>query len=544
MQSKSLTKQTLVQGALILTLAALVVRLMGAIYRIPLGRMLGDEGMGIYNIPNQFYWLFFTISSAGIPVGVARLVAAKVSVGMYRDAYRTFKIFLYTMMGAGLLFSLTLFFGAGWFVKVGIVPNPHSLYGLKVISPIVFFAAVTAAYRGLFQGLQNMSAVAASQVGEQIMLVIGTLLFSYLLLPRGLAMAAAGGNFGAVPGAVAATFIMVYIYYRNRPELQRLINEDRTTGREGAWSLMKKVFVISVPISLASMSMAVNSIIDSVIIINRLQLASYSLERATALYGQLSGFAMSFINISIAFSLSLGTSIVPSVAEAYTIKDHRAVENRIYQAIRLSILTSLPAAAGLFVLAPQLTLLVFANKDAGIPLAAIAPAIVFWGTNLVFNGALQGLGRADIPVKNLLAGLAFKISITYFLTPTALGIRAAALGTVIMYTVASLLNILAIKRLVGFSFNITDGLLRPGLATVIMAWGVWQTYSLIYSLTGHNSPASLIAILAGIIIYALVILLIGGVRADDINRLPLIRRAYPLLLAYEKWKEKFFNKLR
>ena len=538
MQSKSLTKQTLVQGALILTLAALVVRLMGAIYRIPLGRMLGDVGIGIYGIPNQFYWLFFTISSAGIPVGVARLVSSKMASGMYRDAYRTFQIALYTMLGAGLFFSLALFFGAEWLVRAGIVKNPNSLYGLRAIAPVIFFAAVTSAFRGFFQGLQNMSAVAASQVADQVMFVTGTLLFSYLLLPRGLTAAAAGANFGAVPGAIAATLIMVYYYYRSKPGLVQLLDEDRSTGQESGWSLMKKVFAVSIPISLASISMAVNNIIDNILIIDRLQFKGYSLQQATALYGQLTQFAMSFINISIAFSFSLGTSIVPSVAEAYALKDYPTLKTRVSQAVRLSLLTAMPAAAGLFVLAPQLTLLVFANEQAGIPLAAIAPAIVFWGANLVLNGTLQGLGRADIPVKNLLAGLALKIPITYFLTPTTLEIRAAALGTVIMYTVASILNILAIKRLVGFTFNLTGGLLRTGLATATMAWGVWHTYALTHSLTGYNSVASLTAILAGIVIYAAAILLIGGVRADDINRLPLIRRAYPLLQAYEAWKEK------
>jgi stage V sporulation protein B len=544
MPSKLLTKQTLVQGALILTLAALAVRVMGAIYRIPLGRMLGDEGMGIYIIPNQFYWLFFIIASAGIPVGVARLVSSKIASGMYRDAHRTFQIALYTMLGAGLFFSLTLFFSAEWLVKTGIVQNPESFYGLRAIAPVIFFAAVTAAFRGFFQGLQNMSAVAASQVAEQVMLVTGTLLFSYLMLPRGLTAAAAGANFGAVPGAIAATLIMIYYYYRSKPSLLQLLGEDRSTARESAWSLMKKVFAVSIPISLASMSMAVNHIIDNILIIDRLQFAGYNLEQATALYGQLTGFAMSFINISIAFSFSLGTSIVPSVAESYTARDYRAVKTKVSQAFRLSLLTSMPAAAGLYVLAPQLTLLVFANKEAGIPLAAIAPAIIFWGTNLVLNGTLQGLGRADIPVKSLLAGLALKIPITYFLTPTVLEIRAAALGTLVMYTVATLLNILAIKRLVGFSFNFSNGLLKPGLATAVMAWGAREIYSLTYSLTGNNSAAGILAIMAGMLIYAAAILLIGGVRAEDVSRLPLLRRAYPLLKSYESWKEKLINRLR
>ncbi|GBF34617.1 stage V sporulation protein B [Desulfocucumis palustris] len=545
MQSKSLAKQTLVQGAVILTLAAIVVRVLGAVYRIPLGRMLGAEGLGIYGIPNQFYLLFFTISSAGIPVGVARLVSSKIAAGMYRDAYRTFQLALYTMLGAGLFFSLALFFGAEWLIKVGIVKNPDSFWGLRAVAPVVFFAAVTSAFRGLFQGMQNMSAVAASQIADQIMLVTSTLLFSYLLLPRGLSLAAAGANFGAVPGAMAATLIMIFFYFRHRQGLLHLVGEDRSARQERAWSLMKKVFTVSIPISFASVAMAITGIVDNILIIDRLQLAGYTVQEATARYGQLTQMAMSFINFSIAFSFSMGTSMVPSVAEAYAHKDYSTIKTRLSQGVRLSVLTSLPAAAGLLVLAPQLTTLVYADREAGIPLAVIAPAIVFWGTNLVLNGTLQGLGRADIPVKNLLVGLAVKIAITYFLTPTSLEIRAAAMGTVTMFIVASTLNILAIRRLVGFSFNIADGLLRPGLATAVMALGVRQIYGLAHSITGHNAPASLLAILAGMVIYAGVIVIIGGVNAEDVRRLPKIGRRTALLLeAYENKKNSIINKKR
>lgn len=544
MRTKALKKQTLVQGAIILTLAAIVVRVLGAVYRIPLSRMLGDEGMGIYGIPNQFYYLFFTISSAGIPVGVARLVSTKIAAGAYRDAYRAFRLALYAMLGAGLFFSLALFFGAGWLVKAGIVSNPDSYNGMRAIAPVVFFAAVTASFRGLFQGLQNMSAVAASQVADQVMFVMGTLLLSYLLLPQGLAMAAAGANLGAVPGTVAATAMMIFFYYKQRPEFIRLVREDTSPEQERAWSLLKKILVISIPISFASMAMSITHVIDNILIIERLQLVGYTLQEATAFYGQLTQMAMSFINISIVFSFSLGTSLVPSVAEAYATKNYELIKTRSSQAVRLSLISSLPAAAGLLVLAPELTLFVFASEEAGIPLATIAPGIIFWGVHLVLSGILQALGRADIPVKNLLAGLVIKIALTYYLTPTALGIRAAAMGTVIMFVVASLLNILAIKRMVGFAFSPMDSLLRPGLAAVIMAWGTRQAYVAAFAYTGHNSPATAIAIVAGMLIYVPALLLLGGVSAEDMGRIPKIGgRAATLVTAYENKKEMLLRRI-
>ncbi len=545
MAGRALNKQTIIQGALILTLASILIRLLGAAYRIPLGRMLGDEGMGIYAVPNQFYLLFFTISSAGIPVAVARLVSEKMSAGLYRDAYRTFTVSFAAMFSAGIFFTLLLFFGASWLVETGLVANPASYHGLLAIAPVIFFSAVTASLRGLFQGLQNMSPVAVSQVADQVILVAATVLFSYLLLPGGLALAAAGANFGAVPGAVAAAAIMAFYYFRHRGALISMVRQDTSGYREEALSLLKKILAVSVPISFAGMAMAVTGIIDNKLIIDRLQLVGYSQQEATALYGQFNQFAMSFVNISIAFAFSLGTSLVPSVAEFHGSGNRRQVGQQASTAVRLSLLSTLPAAAGLYFLAPQLTDLMFANAEAGIPLAALAPAVIFWGVHLVLAGVMQGLGRANIPVYNLLTGIAFKIGITYFLTPTPIGIRAAALGTVAMFAVSSALNIISVKRMVGLKIDFSSSVVRPGLAALLMGMAVREVQRLSLPLFGHDYLATIAAMLAGALIFPVLAAILGGIRADDLKNMPGIgSRAAAILLAYEKRRDRFLGKTR
>lgn len=512
--------QTLLKGALILTLAGLLVRVLGAVYRIPLGRLLGDVGLGLYAIPNQYYLLFFTISAAGIPVGVSRLVAAKAAVGAWHDAYRTFQITLLTMLLLGLGFSLLLYYGAPFLVQVGLVANPAALAGMRAIAPVVFFAAVTAAFRGLFQGLQNMTAVALSQVVDQTLLVVGTLLFSYLMLPQGLAAAAAGANFGAVPGAVAATLFMLLVFLRYRPQFKQALLLDHSGSRESAWQLLKKVFTVSIPISFANVSMALTGIIDNKLIIERLQLIGHSQQQATALFGQLNQMALSFINISIAFSFSLGTSLVPAVSRAHTAGDHSAVRSQLRAALRLSLITSLPATAGLLALAPQLTDLLFANSAAGLPLRYLAPAVIFWGLHLVLSGTLQGLGRADLPVRNLLAGIALKIVLTYAFTPTWLGIRAAALATTSMFALAGALNVLSLRRLVGLEFRPRQDLLPAATASALMAAAVWAVYRALLSWVGHSYPATALALCCGLLIYPLLLYTLGGITPADLARLP------------------------
>ena len=522
MSGNLLNKQTVLQGAITLTAAAIIVRILGALYRVPLGRMLGDEGLGIYAVPNQFYLFFFALSSAGIPVALAGLVSEKIALGHYRDALRAFRITRSAMIVLGLLFSLLLFAGAGRLISTGLVPNPDAYLGMQAISPVLFFAAVIAAYRGLFLGLRNMRAVAYSQVLEQVLFVAGTLLFSYLLLPYGLNIAVAGANLGALPGAAGAALLLVYLYRTQRRELIHLAARDLSGVREGTLSLLKRILNTALPISFAGVAMAITAIIDHKLILDRLQLVGYSLDEAVALFGQFNQMAMPFINISIALAVALGASLVPAVAESLAVKNHARIKTQLNQAVRLSLVIALPAAAGLFLLAQQLTLLVFAEGEAGVPLAALSAAVVFWSVHLVTSGALQGMGRAMVPVRNLVIGITIKLLITYYFTPTPLGIQAAALGTVVIFVVSSLLNIVHLSSLVGFRFSPVESLLKPGLATIVMSACVLLVYREAYMLLGGNTWPTVLAVLAGVVVYPGALVAVGGINSEDVRRLPVI----------------------
>ncbi len=519
MANKLLNKQTVLQGALILTVSWMIIRILGAVYRIPLGRLLGAEGLGIYAVPNQIYMLFFTLSSAGIPVAVASIVSEKMALGHYRDALRTFRVARAAMLVLGAIFTLLLFFGADWLIERGLVQIPEAYLGMQAIAPVIFFAAVTAAYRGFFQGLQNMRAVAYSQLADQVMLVGATLLFSYLLLPRGLAVAAAGANFGAVPGAVGATLMLVFLYRWQRRDMFELAGQDLSGVREGTLSLLKRIFSVAIPVSFASVAMSITHLIDQWMIINRLEFAGYSHQQAVALFGQYNQMAMAFINISIALAVSLGSSLVPSVAEFFTLKNMERIRYQLDQALRLAVQFALPAAAGLYLLAPQLTELLFAEAEAGVPLAAVSAVVIFWSVHLVTAGALQGMGKAIVPVRNLVFGIFFEVAITYYLTPV-LGIQAAAYGTVVIFVVSSLLNVVALSCLVGLRFNLWEMLSRSVPATLVMCAGVWAVFQMSVREMGGNTVPTLLAVMAGAVLYPTALLGFGGVRAEDVRRLP------------------------
>ncbi|MTI85899.1 MAG: polysaccharide biosynthesis protein [Firmicutes bacterium] len=522
MTRNPLNKQTVLQGAITLTAAWIIIRILGALYRIPLAHMLDAKGMAFYVLPNQIYYLFFALSTAGIPVALASIISEKVTIGHYRDALHTFRVARTTMFLLGLAFFLLLFASAGWLIEIGLVVIPEAYLGMRVVAPVIFFAAITAVYRGLFQGLRNMRVVAYSQVTEQVILVAATLLFSYLLLPRGLEIAAAGANFGAVPGAVGSTVMLVFLYRRQRQDMLEMVKQDLSGVREGTFSVLKRIFVVALPVSFAGMVMSMTAIIDQNLIVDRLQLVGYNYDQAAKQYGEFTGMAMAFINISTVLAASLGASLVPATAESLAVKNLARIKTQLSQAMRLALVFALPAAAGLFLLANQLTLLVFADERAGIPLAALAAAVIFWSMHLVTTSALQGMSRAGIPVRNLLVGIVIKVLITYYFTPTPLGIQAAALGTVAIFFVSSLLNIVHLSRLVGFEFNTVEMLLKPALATVIMSGCVLSVYRATLQTWGGNTWPTLLAVFAGMVVYAVVLVVVGGIRSEDVQRLPVI----------------------
>ncbi|KJS12795.1 MAG: polysaccharide biosynthesis protein [Peptococcaceae bacterium BRH_c8a] len=518
-----LNKQTVLQGVITLTVAFIIIRILGALYRIPLARMLGNEGMAFYVLPNQIYYLFFTLSTAGIPVALSSIISEKIVLGQYRDALRTFRVARAAMLLLGLTFSFLLFASAEWLIKIGLVAIPETYLGMQVIAPVIFFAAVTAAYRGLFLGFRDMQVVAYSQVVDQAMMVVATLLFSYLLLPRGLEIAAAGANLGAMPGAVGAALMLVFLYRRQRLDILAVAKQDLSGVREGTLSLLKRIFSVALPVSFAGVAMSVTAIIDQNLIVDRLQLVGYSYKQATAQYGAFIGMAMPFINISIALAASLSASLVPAVAESLAVKNLERIKTQLSQALRLALVFALPAAAGLFLLAHQLTLLVYVDEGAGVPLAALAAAVIFWSVHLVTSGTLQGMGRANIPVRNLVVGIAIKILITYYFTPTPLGIQAAALGTVAIFLVSSLLNIVYLSRLVDYEFKAVETLLRPCVATLVMSVCVLAVYRATLQQWGEdNTWPTLLAVCAGLAVYPLVLVALGGISSGDVRRLPVI----------------------
>lgn len=511
------------QGALILGVAGLIIKLLGAIFRIPLANIIGDEGMGYYQTAYPIYVLFLTLSTAGIPIAISKLVSERCSLEQYGAANKVFRVSFSLLFAIGIVSSVSLFFGAEAIVNS--LGNPKALFAMKAIAPALLFVPIMAAFRGYFQGMQNMKPTAASQIVEQLFRVAAGLSLSILLVIKGREFAAAGASFGATAGAVAGLASISAIYYYRRKSIHRQIHAGKRGSSDSTASILYKIFVIAVPVTIGAAIMPIMGTIDVAIVMKRLQASGYTEQAANSLYGQLTGMAGPLINFPQVLSMSIAMSLVPAIAGAFHKRDMDFVKYNVELGVRTSMLIGLPSALGLMVLAEPIMLLLYPMQKASAVSAAsslfiLAFGVIFLSVVQTLTGVLQGLGKQMIPVINLLIGATAKIIITYTLTGIeSINVRGAALGTVAAYILAATLNLIAVKRYTGVRFDVMITVVKPAVSVLIMSVCVLAIHRIALLPLG-NALATLVAILVGGVVYVAMLFLTKSITEDEVLLLP------------------------
>jgi stage V sporulation protein B len=521
-----LTKQSFVKGAAILTIAGFFARAAGALFRIALAALIGDGGVGLYQMSYPVYSIMLAVSTAGIPTAISKLVAENLTYGNYRGAYRIFTTAKIILFLSGFLFSLLLFAGAEYIVAVfGL--DPRAVYSLAATSPAIFLVTLMSAYRGFFQGQQQMRPTAVSQVVEQIFRVIAAVILIVVLLPRGIAHAAAGASIGTAAGAFCGLFYLIIMWWRQKGSFLAIMRKQKSADQETALQIVRNIFALAIPITVGSLVMPLINLVDLSLVPRCLQLAGFSMERATALYGQLTGMATPLVHIPTIITLALAISLVPAVSEALALGRKRLLQEREYMAVRVTVLLGLPCVAGLYILAEPLCLLLYNNGKAGIVLAALAPGVIFLTLYQTTAAILQGLGRSIDPVVALFWGALVKIGLTRVLTAHPfLHIRGAALATVLGFATAALLNVSRIQSLTAMPLRPLETIVKPLLATAVMGTGIFYLYPFLESLflpyfQGRAGDiAVLLSVAFGAVFYLLFLLLLGGIRRSDLLIIP------------------------
>ncbi|SHM21451.1 stage V sporulation protein B [Caldanaerovirga acetigignens] len=513
-------QNSFLKGAMVLTAAGFLVKILGAVYRIPLAMMIKEEGMGLYQMAYPIYVTLLSISTAGLPTAISKMVAGEVAVKRYRNAYRIFKVSLMVLTIVGALLALFLMINAR-FLAEKVLGNPKAFYPLLSISPAIFFVSVMSCFRGFFQGLQDMTPSALSQVVEQIGRVVSVFLLATVLLPRGVEYAAAGAAFGPVVGSVAGLLVLVAVYSRKKASIFGSFEEASNSRIENPFKIAWQLFYYAVPITLGGLIVPVMNLADAAIVTRRLQDAGFSMLRATQLYGQLTGMAAPIINLPAVVTMSIAASLVPAISEAMALKSGQLVAQRAKTGIRVTLMFALPAAVGLYVLAEPVCALLYKNPEAGIPLSILSWGIIFLALQQTTTGILQGIGKTTVPVKNLALGAVFKVGINYTLTALPfINIKGAAMGTVAGYFIASLFNFISAMKYTGMNLQLRDMVIKPAAAAAFMGLLVRNFYNLIATYGYGSGIATLGSVGAGVFVYAAVLLALGGVGEEELSLLP------------------------
>ncbi|MFU0800068.1 MAG: polysaccharide biosynthesis protein [Xylanivirga thermophila] len=521
-----MSKKSFVKGATILTVAGIVAKIIGALFRIPLGNTIKSEGMGFYQMAYPVYAFLLIVSTAGLPTAISKIVSEKIAVNDYRGAHRVFKVSFRLLTVIGITTTIIMLVGSPLFARM--VRNKESIYCFISIAPALFFVSLLSAYRGYFQGMQNMTPTAVSQIVEQFGKLIMGLWLATLWIPNGPQYGAAGAILGVTLSEVAALVLVMGMY---RGEKQKIYSNIRRSPKhmyyESTSSIVNRIANIAIPVTIGAAVMPFISFLDSVIVPGRLQYVGFSKREATSLFGILTGMVNPIINLPTVFTIALGMSLVPAIAESYAMKDRKSIVHKTTIGIKLTMLIGVPASIGMAVLSTPICKLLYARIDAdevllaGNLLMILSIAVAFLTLIQTLTAILQGIGRVKTPVRNLFIGAILKVILTIILVGMpSINIKGAAVSTLVCYATAAILDFIAVIRYTKIPFSFSDFLIKPLLASIIMGGCVYFSYDRIFTALNSNTKATLLSIIIGILVYAIMLLLTGTIREQDLEMLP------------------------
>ncbi|MBO4879269.1 MAG: polysaccharide biosynthesis protein [Clostridia bacterium] len=539
---KATKKTSFVQGAAILGIAGLLVKIIGAVYRIPLANIVGKTGMSYYEVAYPYYSWLLVISSAGLPTAISKLVSERIALGDVAGAKKVFRSAMRLLFIIGVATTILLFAASGGIAKLS--GAPEAMYSLMALSPALFFVSIMCAYRGYLQGMQCMTGTALSQLAEQfVKLIIGFSLAAMFIKshPDRPELAAMGALIGVSISELAALGVIVgyYLVRMKRGTLPVCLPGRNVTQQATLSEITKKLLLIAIPITIGASIMPVTGIADSIFIINILRgrgIASglsyeAAADAAKGAYAVLRSYVTPLINMPAVLTLALSMSLVPAISHAVTRRERRTVNSASRTGIKLAMFIGAPCAAGLFVLGGPIMALLFRdvrNDEATFLLAQkvmyfAAIGVLFLSLVQTLTGIIQGIGKPRVPVYFLAVGGVVKVvSMIILMRFTRLGILGAAISTVLCYAIAGIGDTIYVIKKTGMSLSYEDTFFKPIAASLLMGFIVFVVYSFARTL-GHPTVGTLAAIVVGIAVYIAAMILMRPFSASDLEFLPKSR---------------------
>ena len=517
----------IIQGS-ILAIAGIIVRLIGMLYRIPLANYIGDEGNGYYSAAYNIYSIMLILSSYSLPVAVSKMVSARLARGQYRNARKILRAALFYATIVGGVGFCALWFGSGFFAE-HVIKMPYSAYALKVLAPTVWIMAYLGVLRGFFQGHSTMVPTAVSQIFEQIVNAVISLLAAKSLFDLGVksnlvygsteysyAFGAAGGALGTGAGALTALILFVGLYLMYRPKMKRRIRKEQGTSAEGYGMITSTLFLTVVPIIVSSSLYNSSTVIDN-ILFGQIMTGLGETRQIASQWGIYSGKYHLLFNIPVAVANSLSSSLIPALSRAVAEKDRNA------SAIRFSMIIAIPSAVGLAVLAAPISNLLFPGRDNTdlIKMTCYgSSAVVVYSLSTVTNAVLQGINRMKTPIRNAGISLVLHTVILFvMLRYLHMGIYGVLYANILFALFICILNARSIARFKRYRQEVKKTFLIPMVASAVMGAAAFGVYRAAYSVFG-NLISTGISVFVAMLVYFVLLILLKGVDAQELRSMP------------------------
>lgn len=518
-------RQSFLKGAAILTASTLVVKLLGLLFSIPLANFISDQGMSYFYAAYDIFTWFLMISTAGLPIAVSRMVGTAWSQGRRAEADRVFSVAFWLFFAIGLGGFAAMFLGADWFGDV-FLATPGAGPAIRALAPTMFFISVMSALRGYFQGRSNMVPTAVSQTIEAVTkVIVGVGLAVYLIRVVGDAdLAAVGAVIGvSVSAGLGTLYLVLYKLRQNRRD--RLDPAQGDPAAASKRELLVTLLKFAVPITLGSCFLSLLDVLDSAVLMHRLQSAAGFPAEAALFARTCLGNARKYFDLPGAFVVPIGTSLLPVLSGAVASRDGAAARRITSLSLRVTALIAIPCSVGMALFAGPICDLFLPSKPETAAataslLAVLAPAIVLSAGLLTSNAILQAHGHPVIPVRNMAAGGLVKLGLSYLLTGLpGVNVMGSAVSTVASYLLIMVLNLLALRRYQPVMGEVGRQALPMLLSAAVMGAASYGAYWGLCFLLPRRA-AALLAILLAVVVYAFCAVRTKAVSYEDVALLP------------------------
>lgn len=513
-------KQSFLQGTMWLAIAAAFVKVVGALYKIPLNNIIGEQGFGYFGTAYEIYTVLMNLAIAGLPVAMSRMISQASALGHYNQLRRTYSTARLIFLTTGIISSLLMTV----FCKqlATFQKQPDAWAAIACLGPSILLLCIMSTFRGFFQGQSNMRPTAISQMLEAVCkLVVGIVAAMVLLKITGSpAYAAAGAILGVTTSCLISAIYLFFQYRKARKDLPES-HEPVTSYGETA----KQLLSIAIPIAIGSAGLSLLTMLETRVYLGQLEVLGHPALQRDIMKG-IYDMTKTIYLLPIAFITPIGVSIIPAITSHMTLKNHEGTRSTAESSIRIAALISAPCAVGLFVLAEPVTGLLGGYTGDNLALATmlmrlLSISLVLHAIILLTNAIMQALGHANLPVVNMLIGGVLKLSAVYILSGNAsIGILGAPIGAAVGYVAILLLNIFTLRRCTEQPPAVLRQSVRALLAALVMGIGVFGAWYGLKMFTSSHMVLCAGPILVGVVIYALAVIKLKAITREDCMLLP------------------------